>query len=79
MLELFHLIVDAGSARVRQFVTEHQAPVKFRNVAFDEALAKLKELGGDGSVPALWDGQQLFIGADAVISRLRAFEDVGRE
>jgi hypothetical protein len=79
-LELFHLIVDPGSARVRKFVTDRElnADVKFRNVGFDEPMAKLKSLGGDGTVPALWDGEQLFVGADAVIARLLAHLDVGR-
>jgi hypothetical protein len=79
-LELFHLIVDPGSARVRKFVTEREleADVSFRNIAFDGPLAKLKSVGGDGTVPALWDGTQLFVGADAVMARLLAHLDVGR-
>ena len=79
--ELFHELVDPGSARVRKFVTEREltAEVKFRNVAFDEASSKLKAVGGDGTVPSLWDGHTLFVGADAVIARLLAHLDVGRE
>ncbi len=79
--ELFHQIVDAGSARVRKFVGDRElmGEVKFRNVAFDEPMAKLKAVGGDGTVPALWDGEKLFVGADAVIARLLAHQDVGRE
>lgn len=78
--ELFHQIADPGSARVRKFVTERElnADVKFRNVAFDEPRAKLVEVGGDGTVPTLWDGHRLFVGADAVIARLLAHLDVGR-
>jgi hypothetical protein len=80
MLELFHEIPDPGSARVRRFITERELleEVKFRNIAFDGPLAKLKSVGGDGTVPALWDGEQLFVGADAVIARLLAHLDVGR-
>ena len=79
--ELFHQIVDPGSARVRKFVTDHELTqvVKFRNVAFDGPMAKLKSIGGDGAVPALWDGENLVVGADAVMARLLAFGDVGRE
>ena len=79
-LLLFHLIADPGSARVRRTVTGRglEAEVSFCNVAFDEALAKLKSLGGSGAVPALWDGERLFTGADAVIARLLAHLDVGR-
>jgi len=78
--QLFHRLVDPGSARVRQFVVEHEltAEVKFRNVSFDEPLAELKARGADDRVPALWDGEQLFVGAEAVIARLRAHLDVGR-
>jgi hypothetical protein len=79
--ELFHQIVDPGSARVRKLVTDRGllGDVNFRNVGFDGPQAKLKSLGGDGSVPALWDGKTLFVGADAVIARLLAHLDVGRE
>src|SRR4051812_38788238 len=56
--ELFHRLVDEGSARVRRFVTERELTevVGFRNVSFAEHLERLKLLGG-GSVPALWDGK----------------------
>ena len=79
-LELFHLIVDPGSVRVRKFIAEREllSDVKYRNVAFDGAMEKLKAVGGDGTVPALWDGEKLFVGADAVIARLLAHQDVGR-
>lgn len=70
MFELFHQIVDAGSARARKRVVEKQLEVKFRNTAFDGPAARLKELGGDGSVPALWDGEKLHVGVDAVLARL---------
>lgn len=77
-LELFHQIADEGSARVRRFVVEHALTeaVRFRNVTYEEPLQRLEELGG--RVPALWDGEKLFVGADAVIARLRAHLDVGR-
>ena len=76
--ELFHQIADEGSARVRRFVVEHALTedVQFRNVVYDEPAKRLAELGGHA--PALWDGEKLFVGADAAIARLRAFLDVGR-
>ena len=78
-LELFHQIADEGSARVRRFVVEHELTeaVRFRNVVYEAPQQRLAELGG--TVPALWDGDKLFVGADAVISRLKAHLDVGRE
>ena len=71
-MELFHQIVDAGSARARKRVVERglEEQVKFRNTAFEKPAARLKELGGDGTVPALWDGQTLHVGTDAVLARL---------
>ena len=80
--ELFHLIADPGSARVRRFLTKRQlqlqAEVKLRNATFDEAKARLSAAGGDGTVLALSDGTQLFVGADAAIARLLAHLDLGR-
>jgi glutathione S-transferase len=69
-LELFHVIADPPSAQVRRFVAERGLTVSFRNVSFDEPMEKLKALGGDGTVPALWDGEKLHVGAEAAISRL---------
>ena len=78
-MELFHQIADEGSARVRRFIVEHDLveAVQFRNVAYDEPQKRLAELGGHP--PALWDGEKLFVGADAVIARLKAHLDVGRD
>lgn len=79
--ELFHQMVDPGSARVRRFVSEREltAVVKFRNLSFEEHRLRLEKYGGGTAVPALWDGERLFAGADAVIARLSAHLDVGRE
>ena len=78
--ELFHRIADTGSAKVRRFVSERELVevLRFRNVDFDEHLEELKARGGDGTVPAVWDGERLHVGADAVIARLSAHLDVGR-
>jgi hypothetical protein len=77
--ELFHQIGDAGSARIRRFITEHELlrSVRFRNVHYPEVETDLKARGGVNA-PALWDGQRLFTGAEAIEARLRAFLDLGR-
>lgn len=80
-LELFHAISDSGSARVRRWVDEHGmlGAMRYRNVFYAEVLADLVAHGGsEQSVPALWDGEKLFVGPDAVIARLQAHGDVGR-
>ena len=78
--ELFHRIADPGSARARLFVMERElsGEVNFWNLTYEKPQAKLQALGGDGTAPALWDGEKLFVGADAVIARLLAHLDVGR-
>lgn len=78
--ELFHQVADPGSARVRRLVVDRElaSDVQFRNVFYEEARAGLLAHGGDGTVPALWDGEQLFVGAELVIARLLAHLDVGR-
>lgn len=77
--ELFHAVADAASARVRRYVVEHELEqaVRFRNVTYPEVQADLSARGGQGT-PALWDGQRLVLGADAIIARLEAHRDVGR-
>ena len=79
MFELFHAIADPGSARVRQYVVDHELTedVRFRNVTYEEVQRDLTAHGG-ATAPALWDGEKLFTGADAIIARLVAFSDVGR-
>ena len=80
-LELFHAIADQGSAKVRKWIGEHEllGIARYRNVAYPEVVADLKAHGGDeAKLPALWDGQTLTVGADAVIAKLEAQRDVGR-
>jgi hypothetical protein len=72
-LELFHAIADAGSAKVRRYVVEHEllSRLRYRNIFYPEVLADLTAHGGtERSVPALWDGEKLHVGADAVIAVL---------
>jgi hypothetical protein len=77
--ELFHRISDPGSAQVRRFVSDHELlrTVRFRNLVYPEVKADFDARGGQ-TAPALWDGQVLHQGAEAVIARLKAFFDVGR-
>jgi hypothetical protein len=79
MFELFHAIGDASSARVRKYVVDHELTehLRFRNVTYEEVQADLTARGGTNA-PALWDGEKLVQGADAIIARLVAFADVGR-
>lgn len=78
-LQLFHAIADRGSAQVRRYVVEYglEELIRFRNVAFEEALADLSSHGG-ADVPALWDGAELHTGAERIISRLTQLVDIGR-
>lgn len=80
-LELFHAISNTGSARVRKYIDEHDmlGSMRYRNVIYPEVLSDLVAHGGsEQSVPALWDGEKLFTGAEAVIARLDAHRDIGR-
>ena len=80
MFELFHAIADPASARVRKYVVDHELAegLKFRNVTYEEVQRDLIARGGT-TTPALWDGEKLVTGADAIIARLVAHADVGRE
>lgn len=79
MFELFHAISDASSARVRKYVVDHELTeaIRFRNVTYEEVKRDLSARGGT-KAPALWDGERLIEGADAIIARLVAHSDVGR-
>lgn len=77
--ELFHAIADPASARVRRYIVDHELgeAVRFRNISYPEVAADLTARGG-AAAPALWDGAELTLGADAIIAKLDAFRDVGR-
>ncbi len=80
MLDLFHLIADPPSATARLYVVDHalEDRVRFRNLAFPEAEAAWRALGGH-TTPALWDGVHLHQGAQAVVARLQAVVNLGRD
>ncbi len=79
-LELFHRLAEPASARVRRYVVEFSLKdrVDFRNVDYPEAEADLLARGGH-TTPALWDGHSLHQGAEAVLARLQAVVNLGRE
>jgi hypothetical protein len=70
-LELFHRLSEPESARARLLVRELGLvdAVEFRNVAFESHAAALRERGG-GRTPALWDGERLHEGVDAIRAAL---------
>jgi len=78
-LQLFHELAHPPSAKVRRYIVDQalEDQVQFRNVSFEEARAELQRLGGE-SVPALWDGQRLYQGAELILIRLSQLVDVGR-
>jgi hypothetical protein len=79
--ELFNAIANTGSAKARLFIAEHGYldDVRFRNVYYPEVVADLIARGGSlDRLPALWDGETLVEGAEAIIARLQAYSDVGR-
>ena len=80
VLELFHRIADPPSAVARRYMVDYalEDRVRFRNVAFPEAEADWRERGGH-STPALWDGVHLHQGAEAVLARLQAVVNLGRD
>ncbi|ATB43983.1 hypothetical protein CYFUS_009464 [Cystobacter fuscus] len=80
VLVLFHRIADPPSAVARRYVVDYalEDRVRFRNVAFAEAERAWRELGGQ-LTPALWDGVHLHQGAEAVVARLQAVVNLGRD
>jgi hypothetical protein len=79
-LQLFHRIADPPSARVRRYVVDYalEDRVRFRNLSFPEVEADFHQFGGH-TVPALWDGVHLHQGAEAVLARLLAVVNLGRD
>jgi hypothetical protein len=80
VLELFHRIADPPSAVARRYLVDYalEDRVRLLNVAFPEAEARWRALGGH-TTPALWDGVHLHQGAEAVVARLQAVVNLGRD
>lgn len=79
-LELFHQIAHPESARARRYVVDQalEDRVRMRNVTYPEVQADFAARGGS-TLPALWDGEQLYQGAEAVIARMSRIVDIGRD
>ena len=75
--ELFHVLTEAASARMRRLVMDLDLGerVRLRNLYYPEVSADFTARGGTRT-PALWDGTHLREGEEAVEQALR---DLGRE
>jgi len=73
MIELFHATNDVGSAEARKLVVDRNlvGKIRFRNVFYPEVQADLDARGGK-TTPALWDGERLIEGREAVLAFLTA-------
>jgi hypothetical protein len=75
MIELFHATNDEGSAEARKLVVDRDlvGQIRFRNVFYPEVRADLDARGGT-TTPAIWDGEKLIEGRDAVLAFLGALQ-----
>jgi hypothetical protein len=75
MIELFHATNDEGSAEARKLVVDRDlvGQIRFRNVFYPEVRADLDARGGT-TTPAIWDGEKLIEGRDAVLAFLGALK-----
>ena len=73
MIELFHATNDEGSAVARKLVVDRGLvdKIRFRNIFYPEVQADLDARGGK-TTPALWDGEKLLEGREAVLAFLSA-------
>lgn len=80
MWELFHIIADGDSARVRKYLVEHDLlpHVRMRNLVYPEVEKDFRDRGGV-SAPALWTGKEWVSGVEKILACLDSFKDVGRE
>ena len=80
VLALFLREGEAPSARVREYVEDYalEDRVLERDVAQPAVRAEWLAFGGT-RVPALWDGVHLHEGAEAVLARLQAVVNLGRD
>jgi hypothetical protein len=78
--QLFYQITDPGGAAARKAIIAAGLleGVQFRNLFYEEVRVDLeahhRATGGQGAptLPALWDGQKLHEGVDAVIAAIAA-------
>lgn len=72
-MELFHRLAEPDSAEARRLAVGLglEGRVAFRNVGFESHRDALRALGG-GRTPALWDGERLHQGLEAVREALEA-------
>jgi hypothetical protein len=75
VIELFHATNDEGSAEARKLVVDRNlvGQIRFRNIFYPEVRADLDARGGT-TTPAIWDGEKLIQGRDAVIAFLGALK-----
>ena len=73
MIELFHATNDEGSAAARKLVVDRGlvGKIRFRNIFYPEVQADFDARGGK-TTPAVWDGEKLIEGRDAVLAFLMA-------
>jgi hypothetical protein len=73
LIELFHATNDPDSAAARREVVQRGLVerVRFRNVFYPEVQVDLRARGGSRT-PALWDGERLIEGLEAVLRALQA-------
>jgi hypothetical protein len=79
-LELFYRTAHGPSVRVRRYVAEYalRDVVRLRSLTVPGAEPDFLSRGGH-TLPALWDGHTLHQGAEAVLARLQAVVNLGRE
>jgi hypothetical protein len=68
-MELFYIIAGADSAAARKAAAASGKEVRFRNLHYPEVKADFEARGGT-TVPALWDGETLHQGLEAVLAAL---------
>ncbi|HKA89223.1 MAG TPA: hypothetical protein VKE22_16265 [Haliangiales bacterium] len=70
-MELFYIIAGAESAAARKAALASGKDVRFRNLHYPEVRADFEARGGKVA-PALWDGEKLHEGLEAILKALGA-------
>jgi hypothetical protein len=71
-LELFHATNQIASAAARKRIVELHLKVRFRNIFYPEVQADFTARGGR-ELPALWDGERLISGEQAVLAAIESY------